>query len=100
MMAKADSSLSGPVKVNGDGRFDTPGHCATCGVYTMMDAETSKILVSNLVKVPYCITPCITLTVLYNTQMHGSILANICEKILGSWFITSCVIAVSEYLGF
>ena len=58
-MAQLRSSLTGPVTVNGDGRFDTPGHSATYGAYTMMDAKTSKILVSNLVKVWHGFTSCI-----------------------------------------
>lgn len=37
--------------VTGDGRFDTPGHSATYGLYTLMDTETSIILSSTLVKV-------------------------------------------------
>lgn len=37
--------------VNGDGRFDTPGHSATYGSYTMMEADSSKIVVFSLIKV-------------------------------------------------
>lgn len=39
------------LRVSGDGRFDTPGHSATFGVYTMMDSDTSKIISTELVKV-------------------------------------------------
>ncbi|KAF6028531.1 hypothetical protein EB796_013164 [Bugula neritina] len=38
------------LRVSGDGRFDTPGHSATFGVYTMMDSDTSKIISTELVK--------------------------------------------------
>ena len=51
MMEQLYMTITEPVRVNGDGRFDTPGHSATYGTYTMMDADTSKILVSQLVKV-------------------------------------------------
>lgn len=35
----------------GDGRCDSPGHCALYGLYTMMDCFTSKILCTSSVKV-------------------------------------------------
>lgn len=47
LMATLNASLS----VNGDGRFDSPGHSAMYGLYTLMDAESSKIVASSLMKV-------------------------------------------------
>ena len=41
----------GSVKLAGDGRCDSPGHCALFGLYTLMDCSTSKILCTALVKV-------------------------------------------------
>ena len=41
------------VKIAGDGRCDSPGHCAKYGSYTMMDAETSEVLFIKLVQVCY-----------------------------------------------
>jgi len=52
-MSDVLNKISGPVRVNGDGRFDSPGHSAMFGIYTMMEAGTSKILSSNLVKVSF-----------------------------------------------
>lgn len=40
----------GELKVNGDGRFDSPGHSALFGTYTIMDSESSLIISSQLVK--------------------------------------------------
>lgn len=45
------NQLNSPIKVNGDGRFDSPGHSAMFGLYTIMDSQSSKILASSLVKV-------------------------------------------------
>jgi hypothetical protein len=42
-----------PLRLNGDGRFDSPGHSAMYGMYTFMDAATSKIVANNLVKVRF-----------------------------------------------
>ena len=50
MTAQVESN-TGPVKVNGDGRFDSPGHSALYFVYSFMDCDTSKILACELVKV-------------------------------------------------
>lgn len=50
MTAQVESN-TGPVKVNGDGRFDSPGHSALYCVYSFMDCDTSKILACELVKV-------------------------------------------------
>jgi solute carrier family 8 (sodium/calcium exchanger) len=40
-----------PLVVGGDGRADTPGHSAKYGCYTLMDLETKKILIIELVQV-------------------------------------------------
>lgn len=40
-----------PLAINGDGKFDSPGHCALYGTYTLMDARSSLIISSQLVKV-------------------------------------------------
>ena len=50
-MDEVFQAITEPDRLNGVGRFDTPGHSALYRVYTMMDARTSKILASNLVKV-------------------------------------------------
>ena len=50
-MNEVFQAIMEPVRLTGDGRFDTPGLSALYGVYTIMDARTSKILASNLVKV-------------------------------------------------
>lgn len=41
----------GVVRLAGDGRCDSPGHCALYGTYTLMDAENAKVLCFSLVKV-------------------------------------------------
>lgn len=50
-MAEVWKGLGSDVSVNGDGRFDTPGHSAMYGLYSLMDSSTSKIIASSLVKV-------------------------------------------------
>ena len=46
--------LSGrKVKLGGDARCDSPGHCAKYGSYTIMDMENSKILDMQLVQVTF-----------------------------------------------
>ena len=47
--------LGSDIEVNGDGRFDSPGHSALYGTYTMMDAGSSLIVASEVVKV--CLHP-------------------------------------------
>lgn len=37
--------------LNGDGRFDSPGHLAMYGTYSMMDSETKLIVACQVVKV-------------------------------------------------
>ena len=39
------------IKMAGDGRCDSPGHCAKYGSYTLMDAETSEVIHLELVQV-------------------------------------------------
>ena len=41
------------VRLAGDGRCDSPGHCAKYGCYTLMDADTHEILHVELVPVIY-----------------------------------------------
>ena len=42
-----------PVVLGGDGRCDSPGHCAKYGSYTLMDLQTCKVLDMKLVQVTY-----------------------------------------------
>lgn len=42
---------SDPLQLNGDGRFDSMGHSALYGTYTMMDAKTNLIVACQTVKV-------------------------------------------------
>ena len=42
------------LKVNGDGRFSSPGHTALYGTYTLMDSQSSKIVACEMVKVGHC----------------------------------------------
>lgn len=39
------------VRLGGDGRADTPGHCAMFGSYTLMDLEENKVVDMQLVQV-------------------------------------------------
>ena len=39
------------VNLNGDGRCDSPGHCAKCGTYTLMDHDTGDVVAFNIVQV-------------------------------------------------
>ena len=43
--------LQKPVILGGDGRADSPGHCAKFGVYSLMDLTIMKICIINLVQV-------------------------------------------------
>jgi len=50
--SKVIRSLTGKkVKLAGDGRCCSPGHTAKYGSYTLMDAETGKILATELIQV-------------------------------------------------
>ena len=42
------------IKLAGDGRCDSAGHCAKYGSYTLMDAETSEVLHTEFVQVRFC----------------------------------------------
>ena len=42
------------IKLAGDGRCDSAGHCAKYGRYTLMDAETSEVLHTEFVQVRFC----------------------------------------------
>ena len=44
-----------PVHLNGEGRFDSPGHSALFGTYTMMDSKANLIVACQLVKVLVCV---------------------------------------------
>ena len=46
-------SIEGKVTVGGDGRCDSPGHCAKHGSYTLMDLSRMKVLDMQLVQVIY-----------------------------------------------
>ena len=39
------------VNLNGDGRCDSPGHCAKYGTYTLMDDDTGDVVAFNVVQV-------------------------------------------------
>lgn len=39
------------VRLGGDGRADTPGHCAMFGSYTLMNLEENKVVDMQLVQV-------------------------------------------------
>lgn len=40
-----------PVQLGGDGRADSPGHCAKFGSYTMMDLTKNMVIDIQLVQV-------------------------------------------------
>ena len=39
------------VNLDGDGRFDSPGHCAKYGTYTLMDEDSGDVVAFNVVHV-------------------------------------------------
>lgn len=39
------------LRLMGDGRSDSPGHCAKFGTYTLLDGDTGKVLATELVQV-------------------------------------------------
>lgn len=46
--------MDNELNVAGDGRFDSPGHSALYGTYTLMDAESSLIVSCQMIKVSTC----------------------------------------------
>lgn len=53
-MIEAQQFLTGySLNLHGDGRFDSPGHTALHGCYTLMDAETSLIVACQVMKVKF-----------------------------------------------
>ena len=50
-MAEVWKEIGSDLHVNGDGRFDSPGHSAMYGIYSFMESSTIKIVASSLVKV-------------------------------------------------
>lgn len=52
-MASVLATVEKPLSLNGDGRFDSPGHSALYGMYSFMDSRSSKIVANVLVKVRY-----------------------------------------------
>lgn len=47
---EAIRARGGRVVVAGDGRANSPGHCAKFGVYTLVDLETGKVIDMKLVQ--------------------------------------------------
>ena len=39
------------VNLDGDGRFDSPGHCAKSGTYTLMDEDTGNVIAFEVIQV-------------------------------------------------
>ena len=46
--------MDGPALLGGDGRADSPGHCAKYGTYTMMELRLGKVIDVQLVQVRTC----------------------------------------------
>ena len=66
------------LKVNGDGRFDSPGHCALYGTYTIMDSDSSLVISSQLVKVWFHGNLQDTFTYTLTTFIYRHIRVDIC----------------------
>lgn len=45
------SALPGGVVLSGDGRSDSPGHCAKYGAFTVIEQRVNKVLDVQLVQV-------------------------------------------------
>ena len=43
------------VHLNGDGRFNSPGHSALFGTYSIIDSKTNLIIACQLEKVLVCV---------------------------------------------
>jgi len=50
-MVQLLQAIDEPLSLGGDGRSDSPGHCAKFGSYTLMDLEHNVILDTELVQV-------------------------------------------------
>lgn len=60
------------VRLGGDGRADTPGHCAMFGSYTLMGLEENKVVDMQLVQVfifPWEIMLCYIISLLAAFQV-------------------------------
>ena len=43
--------IGGGLELSGDARFDSPGHCAKCGCYSLLENRMNKVLDVQLVQV-------------------------------------------------
>lgn len=46
-------AMDGGLQIGGDGRADSPGHCAKFGSYTTMEMQLGKVLDIQLVQVNF-----------------------------------------------
>ena len=56
-----------PLNLHGDARFDSPGHTALHGWYSVMDAETSLIVSCHVIKVSHS-RKCLVILVSYDNN--------------------------------
>ena len=45
------ATMNGGLILEGDGRSDSPGHCAKCGSYSMIEERINKVVDIQLVQV-------------------------------------------------